>query len=150
MSNPDDMVLQERYRALLLASRNLFSLTSLDDLVANILKYAYVMVLAEACSMFLPDRVRHELVIYSGRGKDNPINAYRIPWNKGVAGSVFHERKFLRIDDALHDPRVMQINDGSGFVARSMLCAPLVDKHDCFGVLQVLNRANLGKLVTIR
>lgn len=131
--------MQERYRALLLASRNLFSLTSLEDLVENILKYAYVMVLAEACSMFLPDHARRELIIYSGRGKNDPINAYRIPWDKGIAGSVFHQRKFLRIDDALNDSRVMQIKDGSGFITRSMLCAPLVDRGDCFGVLQVLN-----------
>lgn len=131
--------MQERYRALLLAARNLFSPTSLDDLVENILQYSYVMLQAEACSMFLPDRARRELIIYSAHGKNDPINAYRIPWNKGIAGSVYHDRKFLRIDDALNDPRVLQIKDGSGFVARSMLCAPLVDKNDCFGVLQVLN-----------
>jgi sigma-B regulation protein RsbU (phosphoserine phosphatase) len=135
----DDKAMQERYRALLLAARNLFSPTSLDDLVEKILQYSYVMVQAEACSMFLPDRARRELIIYSARGKHDPVNARRIPWDKGIAGSVFHGRTFLRIDDALNDPRVLQIKDGSGFVTRSMLCAPLVDKNDCFGVLQVLN-----------
>lgn len=132
--------MQDRYRALLLAARNLFSLTNLDDLVENILKYSCVMMQAEACSMYLPDKAKRELIIYSARGKDDAINAFRIPWDKGIAGTVFQERKFMRIDDAQNDPRVFRSADKkTGFVTRAMLCAPLVDKDDCFGVLQALN-----------
>ena len=136
----DDSGMQDRYRALLLAARNLFSLTSLDDLVENILKYSIVMMQAEACSMFLPDRATRELIIYSARGKSDEINAFRIPWDKGIAGMVFQQRKFMRIDDAQNDPRLLRVtNTKTGFVTRAMLCAPLVDKDDCFGVLQALN-----------
>jgi sigma-B regulation protein RsbU (phosphoserine phosphatase) len=136
----DDVTMQERYRALLQAARNLFSLTSLDDLVENILKYSRVMMQAEACSMFLPERATRELILYSARGRDDAINAFRIPWDKGIAGMVFQERKFVRIDDAQNDPRLLRTADQkSGFVTRAMLCAPLVDKGDCFGVLQALN-----------
>jgi len=136
----DDSTMQERYRALLLAARNLFSLTSLDDLVENILKYSCVMMQAEACSMFLPDRSTRELVIHSARGKEDAINYFRIPWDKGIAGTVFHERKFMRVDDALNDPRLLRVtNAKTGLVTRSMICAPLVDKDECFGVLQALN-----------
>jgi sigma-B regulation protein RsbU (phosphoserine phosphatase) len=136
----DDSAMQERYRALLLAARNLFSLTNLDDLVENILKYSCVMMQAEACSMFLPDKATRELVIHSARGKEDAINMFRIPWDKGIAGAVFHERKFMRIDDALNDPRLLRVtNARSGLVTRSMICSPLVDKEECFGVLQALN-----------
>ena len=132
--------MQERYRALLLAARNLFSCTSLDDLVENILKYSCTMMQAEACSMFLPDGVTRELIIYSARGKEDDINMFRIPWDKGIAGAVYQERKFMRIDDAQNDPRLLRVtNAKSGLVTRSMICAPLVDKDDCFGVLQALN-----------
>jgi sigma-B regulation protein RsbU (phosphoserine phosphatase) len=136
----EDSVLQERYRALLLAARNLFSCTSLDDLVENILKYSCTMMMAEACSMFLPDGVTRELVIYSARGKEDAINMFRIPWDKGIAGAAFQERKFIRVDDAMSDPRLLRVtNAKSGLVTRSMICSPLVDKDDCFGVLQALN-----------
>ena len=132
--------MQERYRALLLAARNLFSLTSMDDLVENILKYSCTMMQAEACSMFLPDRATRELVIHSARGKEDAINMFRIPWDKGIAGAVFQERKFMRIDDAANDPRLLRVtNAKTGLVTRSMICSPLVDKDDCFGVLQALN-----------
>jgi phosphoserine phosphatase RsbU/P len=136
----DDSAMQERYRALLLAARNLFSLTSMDDLVENILKYSCTMMQAEACSMFLPDKATRELVIHSARGKDDAINYTRIPWDKGIAGTVFHQRQFIRVDDALNDPRLLRLtNAKDGLVTRSMICAPLVDKDDCFGVLQALN-----------
>jgi sigma-B regulation protein RsbU (phosphoserine phosphatase) len=136
----DDSTMQERYRALLLAARNLFSLTSLDDLVDHILKYSCTMMQAEACSMFLPDQATRELIIYSARGKEDGINAFRIPWDKGIAGTVFQQRKFMRIDDALNDPRLLRVTTAkTDLVTRSMICAPLVDKDDCFGVLQALN-----------
>ena len=132
--------MQERYRALLLAARNLFSLTNLDDLVENILKYSCVMMQAEACSMFLPDKATRELVIHSAKGKEDAINYFRIPWDKGIAGAAFQERKFIRVDDALNDPRLLRVtNAKTGLVTRSMICAPLVDKDECFGVLQALN-----------
>jgi len=136
----EDFATVERYRALLLAARNLFSLTNLEDLVENILTYSCTMMQAEACSMYLPDFATKELVIYSARGKDDAINAFRIPWDKGIAGAVFQQRKYMRVDDAQHDGRVFRTADlKTGFVTRAMVCAPLVDREECFGVLQALN-----------
>ena len=136
----EDFATVERYRALLLAARNLFSLTNLEDLVENILTYSCTMMQAEACSMYLPDFATKELVIYSARGKDDAINAFRIPWDKGIAGAVFQQRKYMRVDDAQHDGRLFRTADlKTGFVTRAMVCAPLVDREECFGVLQALN-----------
>ncbi len=136
----DDTPLQERYRALLSAARNLFSLTNLEDLVENILKYSRTMMQTEACSMFLPDHATRELILYSARGHEDEVHQMRMPWDKGIAGAVFHGRQFERIDDAQSDPRLMRANDTkTGFLTRAMLCAPLADKDECFGVLQALN-----------
>src|ERR1700679_3827208 len=130
----EDFATVERYRALLLAARSLFSLTDLEDLVENILKYSCTMMQAEACSMYLPDATTKELVIYSARGKEDAINAFRMPWDKGIAGSVFQTRKAVRIDDAQHDKRLFRTADlKTGFVTRAMLCVPLVDHDECFG-----------------
>jgi sigma-B regulation protein RsbU (phosphoserine phosphatase) len=134
----EDTGMQERYRALLQAARNLFSLTNLDDLVENILKYSRTMMQAEACSMFLPDHSTRELILYSARGREDAVDQMRIPWDKGIAGAVFHQRTFERIDDAQNDPRLLR-GVRTGFLTRAMLCGPLVDKNECFGVLQALN-----------
>ncbi len=94
--------------------------------------------------MFLPDGVTRELIIHSARGKEDSINMFRIPWDKGIAGAVFQQRMFMRIDDAQNDPRLLRVtNAKTGLVTRSMLCAPLVDKDDCFGVLQALTRSSV-------
>src|SRR6202789_1046676 len=106
MTSMDDSAMGERYRALLLAARNLFSLTNLEDLVENILKYSRTMMQAEACSMFLPDHATQELILYSARGKADQVHQMRVPWDKGIAGAVFHGRQFERIDDAQSDPRL--------------------------------------------
>jgi sigma-B regulation protein RsbU (phosphoserine phosphatase) len=136
----EDFATIERYRALLFAARNLFSPTDLETLVENILTHSCTMMQAEACSMYLPDAATKELVIYSARGKDDAINAFRMPWDKGIAGSVFQTRKAVRIDDAQHDKRLFRTADlKTGFVTRAMLCVPLVDHDECFGVLQALN-----------
>jgi sigma-B regulation protein RsbU (phosphoserine phosphatase) len=136
----DSAAMLDRYRALLLAARNLFSLTNLEDLVENILKYSRTMMQAEACTMFLPDHSTKELILYSARGREDSIDQFRMPWDKGIAGAVFQNRTFEKIDDAQADPRLMRAADRrTGFLTRAMLCAPLVDKDDCFGVLQALN-----------
>jgi len=146
----EDFAMAERYRALLLAARNLFSLTDLDDLVENILTYSCTMMQAEACSMYLPDADTQELVIYSARGKQDAINAFRIPWDKGIAGTCFQERKYMRIDDAQHDKRLYRGADAkTGFVTRAMVCAPLVDRDECFGVLQAINPIGRAAFTTL-
>jgi sigma-B regulation protein RsbU (phosphoserine phosphatase) len=137
----EDTVLQDRYRALLKAARNLFSLTNLDDVVEQIIKHSLIMMQAEACSMYLPDNKTRELIIYSARGgEDVNFHSVRIPWDKGIAGLVFQGKEPVRIDDAFNDPRVLRsMAEKSGFVTRALLTIPLIDKDNCLGVLQAIN-----------
>jgi sigma-B regulation protein RsbU (phosphoserine phosphatase) len=136
-----DVSLPTRYQALLLAARNLFYASDLDEVVDRILSHSRQMMQAEACSMYLPDRAAKELIIYSARGKeDRDFHTVRIPWDKGIAGIVFQTKKVIRIDDAQNDPRVFKpVASKSGFVTRAMITMPLVDRDECFGVLQAIN-----------
>lgn len=141
MSSPTNTDLQNRYQALLLAARSLFSLTNLDDLLDNILRHSRQMMQAEACSLYLPDSSTEELIIYSARGKeDRDFHTVRIPWDKGIAGTVFSTKEVVRIDDAQNDDRVFKPVAGKGgFVNRAMLTIPLLDNETCLGVLQAIN-----------
>ena len=123
--------MQERYRALLLAARNLFSLTNLDDLVANILRYSRTMMQAEACSMFLPDRATKELILYSARGRedgDGPVSHAvgqghrRLGFSRHASSRRLTMRRPIRGLMRAAERR-------TGFLTRAMLCAPLVDKR---------------------
>ncbi len=141
MSSPSTKDVQNRYQALLLAARNLFSLTNLDDLLDNILRHSRQMMQAEACSLYLPDSATEELIIYSARGKeDRDFHTIRIPWDKGIAGTVFSTKEIVRIDDAQNDDRVFKPVAGKGgFVNRAMLTIPLLDNDICLGVIQAIN-----------
>jgi phosphoserine phosphatase RsbU/P len=136
-----DDVLHERYRCLLRAARGLFTLTTIEELVENILCHSLDMMQAEACSMYLPDPKTQELIIYSARGhKDCDFHTARIPWDKGIAGLVFQTGEIVRIDDARNDPRIFRnVTSKTGFVTRAMLTIPLNDKGKCIGVLQAIN-----------
>lgn len=136
-----DSRLNERYRALLQAARSLFTLTTLDEVVENILRHSLDMMEAEACSMYLPDAKTKELIIYSARGSaDQHFHTARIPWDKGIAGLVFQTSEVVRIDDAENDPRIFRaVGSKSTFVTRAMLTIPLLDKAHCIGVLQAIN-----------
>ncbi|MEM1058775.1 MAG: SpoIIE family protein phosphatase [Verrucomicrobiota bacterium] len=138
--------LQTRYQALLLAARNLFALTNLDDLLDNILRHSRQMMNAEACSLYLPDAETRELIIYSARGQeDRDFHTVRIPWDKGIAGTVFTTREMIRIDDAQNDDRVFKPVAGKGgFVNRAMVTIPLLDGEQALGVLQAINPVDGG------
>lgn len=141
MSTPEHSDLQTRYQALLQAARSLFSLTDLDDLLDNVLSHSRRMMQAEACSLYLPDAETRELIIYSARGKeDRDFHTIRIPWDKGIAGTVFTTQEVIRIDDAQNDERVFKPVAGKGgFVSRAMVTIPLLDGDVCLGVLQSIN-----------
>lgn len=130
-----------RYQALLLAARNLFNASNLDEIVDRILSHSRQMMQAEACSMYLPDPATKELIIYSARGKeDEAFHTVRIPWDKGIAGLVFQNKEIIRIDDAANDSRVFKaVAAKGGFVTRAMLTMPMLDGGDCYGVLQAIN-----------
>ncbi|MES2309534.1 MAG: SpoIIE family protein phosphatase [Verrucomicrobiota bacterium] len=130
-----------RNHALMEAAKGLISCTTIESIVGNILRHSLEMLQSQNCSLYLPDSKTHELIIYSARGsQDSNVHTVRIPWNKGVAGDVFHTKKACIIEDAQKDPRFMKTMDQkTGNITRSMICIPLLDNETCLGVLQAIN-----------
>ena len=59
---------------------------------------------------------------------------------EGIAGWVAENREPVIIKDAQKDPRFSKRADKkTGFSTRTMLCVPLIHRHDLLGVLNVLN-----------
>ncbi len=141
MSTATPQNLQDRYRALMEAAKGLIACTDLDSIVEHLLRHSIQMMQTETCSMYVPDPATKELIIYSARGEqDEAIHTVRIPWDKGIAGHVFQEKKTVRIDDVQNDPRFMRSMDKkTGFVTRAMICMPLLEREHCLGVIQGIN-----------
>ncbi|NXW52109.1 PDE2A phosphodiesterase, partial [Nyctiprogne leucopyga] len=116
-------------QALLQVAKNLF--THLDDvsvLLQEIITEARNLSNAEICSVFLLDRLSHELVakVFDGGVVDDESYEIRIPADQGIAGHVATTGKILNIPDAYAHPLFYRgVDDSTGFRTRNILCFPI-------------------------
>lgn len=134
-------------QALLQVAKNLF--THLDDvsvLLKEIIAEARSLTSAEICSVFLLDRVSHELVakVFDGGVVIDEDTELRIPADQGIAGHVATTGTILNITDAYSHPLFYSGVDAStGFRTRNILCFPIKDEHGAvIGVAELVNKAN--------
>ncbi|NXD11240.1 PDE2A phosphodiesterase, partial [Nothocercus nigrocapillus] len=127
---------------------------------------------AEICSVFLLDRLSHELVakVFDGGvvddevswawtvmgtvgvwGRSEPgvplgLQSYeiRIPADQGIAGHVATTGKILNIKDAYSHPLFYRgVDDSTGFRTRNILCFPIKNENqEVIGVAELVNKIN--------
>uniref|UniRef100_A0A3P9Q1M2 Phosphodiesterase n=1 Tax=Poecilia reticulata TaxID=8081 RepID=A0A3P9Q1M2_POERE len=134
-------------QALLQVAKNLF--THLDDvsvLLQEIIVEARNLSDAEICSVFLLDRVSHELVakVFDGGVVSDEENEFRIPADQGIAGHVATTGQILNIKDAYSHPLFYRgVDDSTGFRTRNILCFPIKDENnEVIGVAELVNKMN--------
>ncbi|XP_073673704.1 cGMP-dependent 3',5'-cyclic phosphodiesterase isoform X3 [Garra rufa] len=134
-------------QALLQVAKNLF--THLDDvsvLLQEIIVEARNLSNAEICSVFLLDRVSHELVakVFDGGVVSDEEKEFRIPADQGIAGHVATTGKILNIKDAYSHPLFYRgVDDSTGFRTRNILCFPIKDENEeVIGVAELVNKTN--------
>lgn len=118
----------------------LCSQKNIRSLVDLLIKEAPSVMNAERATIFLADHRRKELFSHLGVGLE--YGQIRIPWDSGIAGSVFTTGKSLNIADPYKDPRFNQnVDHQTGFRTKSLLCVPLrTPGGEVIGVFQVLNK----------
>ncbi|CAL8361715.1 unnamed protein product [Merluccius merluccius] len=134
-------------QALLQVAKNLF--THLDDvsvLLQEIIVEARNLSDAEICSVFLLDRVSHELVakVFDGGVVSDEEKEFRIPADQGIAGHVATTGQILNIKDAYSHPLFYRgVDDSTGFKTRNILCFPIKDENnEVIGVAELVNKTN--------
>ncbi len=115
---------------------------SLDLLLQKTMDLSKTAVGAERGTVFVYDRNRGEL--FSKIQERGYFGEIRIPYNTGIAGTVFTTGQPVIIPDAYADPRFNQeVDRETGFTTRNILCAPIKSRHnDIIGVTQLLNKTN--------
>jgi sigma-B regulation protein RsbU (phosphoserine phosphatase) len=99
---------------------------------------------AEAASLFLLDEDAKMLECRVCVGPID-ITGLRIPFGQGVVGRAVAENASQVVADALSDSRVDHTTDSdTGFVTRSLLCAPLATAKGPIGALEVVNKRSGG------
>ena len=142
---PDHQEVARLKRELEAASRisqALFQLTEVDELVETALRTALDEVDAQAGSVLLADPESQQLIFQYSIGEKPVPRGTGIPWDKGIAGSVFQSGEPAITRDAKQSAHHFAgIDQATGFVTRDMITLPLKRwKGEPIGVLNVLNK----------
>jgi GAF domain-containing protein len=115
---------------------------SFRALLSAIVEVARSIFGAKASSILLLDIETEELVFEAvvGEGEDNLLGT-RFPAGTGIAGWVLATRTPLVIEDVQSDPRfASDVAEGTGYVPKGLMAAPLLHEEGALGVLSVLDR----------
>jgi sigma-B regulation protein RsbU (phosphoserine phosphatase) len=113
---------------------------NIDDTLQNALQRFMDYLNAEASSIFLLENNDSELVC---RGCAGPVDitGLRLPAGKGIVGATVRSKSVQMIRDVSKDPNfAQQVDKDTGFVTRSILCAPLIIQDKCIGALELINK----------
>jgi sigma-B regulation protein RsbU (phosphoserine phosphatase) len=95
---------------------------------------------AEAGSLWLAESEGREIACHACVGP-HPITGLRLPTGEGIVGRSVRDNLGQSVLDVAKDPDHLQLLDAqSGFVTRSILCAPLSLADRAFGAIQLINR----------
>ena len=123
-------------------SQALFQYQNVEDLVEEALNTALDIVNAKAGSVLLANPEAKQLVFYYSVGEKAPTRGTSIPWNQGIAGSVFQSGKPLVTGDVKQDSRHFgDIDEASGFTTSDLIALPLKRwDGEAIGVLEIINK----------
>lgn len=116
--------------------------TKLQDLMAQALQIALDVVDAENGSVLLADPETHTLVFYHSIGDRPVLSGTPIPWDEGIAGTVFRTGQPEIVPDAQTDRRhFKKVDEATGSITHDMITIPLKQwEGEPIGVLQVMNK----------
>jgi sigma-B regulation protein RsbU (phosphoserine phosphatase) len=95
---------------------------------------------AEAGSLWLLDDAGTELECKASVGP-HPITGMRLSIDKGIIGRCIRENVCQTVLDVSKDPNfTMSVDEESGFVTHSLLCAPMSFSDEPLGAIELVNK----------
>jgi phosphoserine phosphatase RsbU/P len=96
---------------------------------------------AEAASIFLFNEAEEILECKASLGP-NPATGLAVPRGVGIIGQVAEQGRAVLVEDAAHYPGFYRaIDQQTGFVTRSAVCAPLIAQGKVLGTVMLLNKS---------
>lgn len=112
-------------------------------LLGSVVEVARAIFGAAAASVFLLDGDSGDLIFeaVNGAGEEHLIGQ-RIPASRGIAGWVLAAQEPLVVSDLTTSPVFARdLAEGTGYVPRSLIAAPLLHQEEPVGVMEVLDPA---------
>ncbi len=118
------------------------SVGNVNSVLDTILAKSKEVVNVEASSVLLLDEEANNLYFHTVQGEvSEELKGKRIELGEGLVGHVLETGKTEVVADPYSDPRFSKaMDDATGFVTRSILTTPLINKEKIIGVLQLVNR----------
>jgi sigma-B regulation protein RsbU (phosphoserine phosphatase) len=95
---------------------------------------------AEAGSLWLFEAERGEVACVASVGP-HPITGLRLPVSEGIVGKSVRENVCQKVLDVSQDPNFSQkMDEESGFITLSILCAPMSFSDQVIGAVELINK----------
>ena len=135
-----DSSLPDELRLAAELSRSFASSDNVDATVRLALGNVMQLLKVEAASLFLIDEQAGDLVCRASLGP-NSIEGLRVPAGSGIVGRSVAADQIEAVEDVSQDASFFKRADAvSGFVTRSILCAPMRVGKQPIGAVEVLNK----------
>ena len=136
------MVQLTERRALSEVALAVSSVGDISRVLETILAKSREVVHVEASSVLLLDEKENNLYFHTVQGKVfEALKGKRIELGEGLVGHVAQTGKTEMVADPYNHPRFDRaVDDATGFVTRSILITPLINKDKIIGVLHLVNR----------
>jgi transcriptional regulator with GAF, ATPase, and Fis domain/polyferredoxin len=121
-------------------TRLFHSAEDINKTLLSVVKVVNKEMQADACSIYLVDRVTHDLVLEAAVGFDDKAMKgvrMRLDEGEGVTGWVVKNGEPVALEDAHSDPRVKFITEIHEERLSSLLSLPLGDKNDVIGAINI-------------
>ncbi|RKY23484.1 MAG: hypothetical protein DRP79_09145 [Planctomycetota bacterium] len=117
----------------------------LDELIRSVLKVSQRVMNSEASTVMLLNEETGllECRVALGEVGDQLEKTFTLEMGQGIAGWAAKNRKGVVVPDVTKDERFYSGMDlKTGFVTKSILCAPLISRDKLLGVAEVINRTD--------
>jgi Nif-specific regulatory protein len=133
---------EARLASLIEINQLLMSAAEPDDLLQTILESALRLFSAVGCSIALIDETDQQLTFAFVVGGAR-VEQFRIALGQGFIGWVAQTGQGAVCNDVTRDPRFFgNVDRKTGFRTQSVLCAPLKQRDQVVGAIEVLNTTN--------
>lgn len=123
-------------------SRSFAQTQDINATVREALAQIVKLLRVEAGAIFLLDELKANLICRASVGPVD-ISGLSVPNGSGIVGRSVAEDRIQVVEHAYEDQRFFAEADRkTGFVTRSILCAPMSVAHTVIGAVEVLNKQN--------
>ena len=135
-----ERAIERQVRVLAEAIQEFATSLNLQETLRNAIATFIEHMNADAGSIFLLESDNTELVCHQCAGPVD-ITGLRIPAGEGIVGRTVAARSTQIVRNAQDESQFnASIDAGTGFVTRSILCAPLVVRGQSIGALELINK----------